>query len=172
MLEYGPLYASVVYYALMAILTVLFLWWAISIVRKFIVKTRREKGVDFPFDAVGAVLMFFKCLCLAVIFGAISVYGWTLKQDYLSHLTEYENPAQQEELQAIEESVPLTVEELDSAKAKLKTRQETSRHEGSLESFDEKMKREAAKIKKRNQPAPEDPEAEEQTEPEDTESKE
>ena len=64
--------------------------------------------------------------------------------------SDYKNPAEVREHKKIQGSELPSSPALDEARAELKTRQQDKPHQQAIESFDEKMAKEAEKIRQRN----------------------
>lgn len=150
--EYGLLFMSVIYYALMAILAVLLVWFsARKIASLYQVHAKRfEEGKEIREGSiVGSVILL---IVLWVAYAGVGVLGWNVNQAWLAEPPKYQNPAEKKELQIIKEYIPATDKELIKAKKVLEEKRDDETHMKALDSFDEAMKKEAKKIKERSLP--------------------
>jgi hypothetical protein len=152
MQQYGILFASIVFYTVMVVLGVLFAWLGFAMVRKLYHEAggKSEEKKAFPEGMLVSIII--KCTLLVAVYAVIGIGGWNLKQAYFSGMSDYQNPVQKEALKKLKEHKLPSNEELDVTKAELERRRDVKKHEEAFDSFEEQMKREAEKIRKRNQP--------------------
>ena len=145
------LYSDVIYVVIMLIAAILLAWWT---VRKFIstgktYQDRREKNQEFR-EGRGISTVIF-VIVLWLIYIVVGIAAWQFKGDRVETET-FENPAQVEEIEKIMEHEPAPDDELVERKNELVEKRDIKPHEEKLDAFEERMRLEAEKIRKRNDP--------------------
>jgi hypothetical protein len=92
-----------------------------------------------------------KTTLVCTLFIVVLTLAWNIKQSVTTTTSvDYKRPAEIAEQKKVMESQIPTPEELSSVRSSQKEKEE-KRHEAAVDSFDEKMKKEAEKTKQRNQ---------------------
>lgn len=140
---WGPLFVIGVLVALILVAYVLTNMW-----RKFATNVEKADRVGGPAPSwTNPVIVTVVVLGLYVVGLTL---GWNVLQDVTTNISTYKSPAEVAEEKRVKEAQLPTKEEMDKTRQELKERAEVKPHQTAIESFDEKMKREAEKIKQRS----------------------
>jgi predicted negative regulator of RcsB-dependent stress response len=139
---------SVLFYAGMLIVLVIAVNYLVGVWRNFGkgVQKASDDNTSVPTWVTPVVKTVLVVTALIVVFNV----GWNIKQSATTHSSKYVNPAETAEKKEVQESQPPSVQEMDAARAEQKRRSEMKPHKDALDSFDENMKQEAEKIRKRS----------------------
>ena len=95
-------------------------------------------------------------LAKIIVVVAVVIVGltlaWNVKQSFTTSMSQYRSPAEISEAEREKNVTPPTKEELDNARMEQRERSEIAPHERALQSFQERMREEAEKIRRRSLP--------------------
>ena len=93
-----------------------------------------------------------KTIVVAVVVTVALTLAWNVKQSFTTSMSRYRSPAEISEAERGKNVTPPTKEELDNALLEQRKRSEIDPHERALQSFEERMREEAEKIRRRSLP--------------------
>ncbi len=89
-------------------------------------------------------------LVVVGLFICVSILSWNILQGITTNSSNYRSAGEISEQKMVDDAQMPTNDQLDQARADLKSRAETVPHEQALDNFDAKMKEEADKIRRRS----------------------
>jgi len=139
---------SVLFYAGMLVVLVIAVNYLVGVWRNF--GKGVQKTLDESKSAPSWVTPVIKTVLVVTVLIVIFNVGWNVKQSATTHSSKYTNPAETAEKKEVKESQLPSVQEMDRTRVEQKQRSEVKPHKDALDSFDENMKKEAEKIRKRS----------------------
>jgi len=140
-------FAHIVFTIVFICIGLLFLWWSVRQIKSTIQETS-DKQVAVGFWIWLAI----KLICIWGLFIILFNLSWNVKQNLIQQSRpRLVNPDEQQAIEDAQNHVPMSDQEILDQRGKLNQPRKDD-HDEALEDFDKRMRDEADKIRKRNQP--------------------
>lgn len=148
---FGTSVYSIVYYAIAAILVVLVTRHLIKLWTPMATSVKSAvDGNESNLKTTPVVKPLNKTIVIVAGLIIVLTLLWNIKQHFTATTTNYQSPAEINELKKAQDSQPPTKDEADKALQEQKQRSEVKPSEDAFKNFNESMKAEEVKIKERN----------------------